>query len=26
MAAVTSMMRAQQLLMARLNELFEPWG
>jgi DNA-binding MarR family transcriptional regulator len=26
MAAVTSVMRAQQLLLARLNELLEPWG
>jgi len=26
MAAVTSVMRAHQLLLARLNELLEPWG
>lgn len=26
MGAVTSVMRAQQVLMARLNELLEPWG
>ena len=26
MAAVTSVMRAHQMLLARLNELLEPWG
>lgn len=26
MGAITSIMRAQQVLMARLNELLEPWG